>query len=67
MILLEFVGAIIRYSYLRIIKQRKLSFTDIWKTFDFKSRDAFSHDTANYNVGIAFVCCIILIMIIFFD
>ncbi|WP_282079627.1 hypothetical protein [Aquimarina algiphila] len=67
MIVLEFIGAIIRFFYLRILKQEKMLFTDIWKTFDFKSRDAFENGMTNSYVGIAFTIFIIVIIVLFFD
>ncbi|EZH72015.1 hypothetical protein ATO12_05215 [Aquimarina atlantica] len=67
MIILEFIGAIIRFCYLRIIKQEKVLFTDIWKTFDFKSRDAFGNNMTNSEIGIAFTILVIVIIILFFD
>ena len=67
MAVLEFIGAIIRFCYLRGIKQEKIKFTDIWKTFDFKSRNAFENDRTNSNVGIVFTIVVILIIKLFFN
>ncbi len=67
MIVLEFIGALLRFTYYRIIKKEKISFTDIWKTFDFKHKDAFLNDQTNSEVGILFTIFIILIIILFFD
>ncbi len=67
MIILEFIGAILRFSYYRIIKKKKVLFTDIWKTFNFKSDDSFSNDQTNSEIGILFTIFIVLIVVLFFN
>lgn len=66
MIVLGFIGAIIRFCYLRIIKRRGIKFTDVWKAFDFKSRDAFGNNMTNTEIGIAFTIFVIVVIILFF-
>ncbi|MFC5044456.1 hypothetical protein [Aquimarina hainanensis] len=67
MIILEFIGAIIRFLYKRFFLKKNVVFTDIWKTFDFKNRNAFENDIDNYYTGIGFVIFVIVIIVLFFN